>query len=278
MSLPPPTLIVAMFSMIVLATSVGWFTTHLLKRRSARWTSFAAAVAAGLLMLHAVWLNGNVTLARLVRSPDVIVWSNFSLLFVAILVASAWRAMTIRWQRWLVALLLPSIGLGQAYGPLFGRVPSTQSSRVVDGVHHQSTLSTCSAAAAATLLGTIGIATTETEMAGLCLTRESGTLQLGLYRGLRLKADSATVEFLNGNFDAVLTSPQPVIVSLGAAHAGWSFLQPRVGHSVVILKRRPDGQLEIADPMTGGRYAMPPNEFRRVWTGEAMRLISKVIR
>ncbi|MGN6625549.1 MAG: C39 family peptidase [Tepidisphaeraceae bacterium] len=165
--------------------------------------------------------------------------------------------MTVTWQRWVMLLGLSAFCVAQAYGPIFGDVPPVGPSRVVNGVHHQSTLSTCSAAAAATLLGYDGIQSTEAEMAKLCLTRSGGTLQLGLYRGLRIKAPRATVEFLNDDFTAVVSSSRPVIVSLGLRRSLWNLLQPRGGHSVVILGRTEDGRLQIADPMTGGSYPMP---------------------
>jgi len=263
-----------MLAMVTVAIVAGAAVLLLLRSRygSPGLASLSAAVAVGLLIAHAFWMNGNPMLARLVRSPNAIVWANFSPIFAAVLVAAAWQAMRVRWQRWMVAVVLTAIALVQAYGPIFGRVPATRAARVVDGVHHQSTLSTCSAAAAATLLGTCGIHTSETEMADLCLTRESGTLQLGLYRGLRLKAPDATVEFLNDDFDALLASPEPRIVSLGEKHPRWALWQPRVGHSVVVLGRQADGQLLIADPMTGGKYPMPPEQLRRNWTGEALRI------
>jgi len=272
--IPPTDLLVAMLAMTTVAIGAGAGVLFLLRSRfgSSRLASATAAVAVGLLIVHAFWLNGNPALARLVRSPNAIVWANFSPIFAAVLVAAAWRAMPVRWQRWMVAIVLSTIALVQAYGPIFGRVPATREPRVIDGVHHQSTLSTCSAAAAATLLGTYGIDTNEGEMAQLCLTRESGTLQLGLYRGLRLKAPDATVEFLNEDFEALLTSPSPAIVSFGEKHPKWQLWQPRVGHSVVVLGRQADGQLLIADPMTGGTYPMPPDELRRLWTGEALRI------
>jgi hypothetical protein len=181
--------------------------------------------------------------------------------------------MAVRWQRWTMLTGVSLICVWQAYGLLFGRVPPTAPPRIVDGVHRQSTLSTCSAAAAATLLETIGISTTETEMAALCLTRDAGTLQLGLYRGLRLKAPAASVEFLNGDFGAVVASPRPVIAALGIGPAGWTPIQRRAGHSVVVMGRLPDGRLDIADPLTGRHYPMTPDAFRQAWAGEAMRLV-----
>src|SRR5439155_26252660 len=51
----------------------------------------------------------------------------------------------------------------------------------------QTSHATSSPAAAATLLRSHGIDTTEEEMARLCLTNPDGTSLLGLYRGLRLK-------------------------------------------------------------------------------------------
>ena len=269
---PPTSLIIAIMLMAMLAVGIGIATALFLTRRSIRWANGVAIAGAAMLVLHATLLNGNPVLAVLVRSSDAIVWSNLSPLFVAALAAAGWRSLAIRWQRRMIVVLLPLICFTQAYGPLFGRVPETSAPRVVNGVHHQSTLSTCSAAAAATLLGTIGVTTNEAEMADLCLTREAGTLQLGLYRGLRIKAPHTTFVFLNYNPAAVLASDTPVIVSLGAPAGAWSLLRPRGGHSVVILGRNADDALEIADPMTGGRYPMEQAEFRRIWTGEAIRI------
>lgn len=273
MAFPPLDIFLAMVVMFIAAIALGASIARVLRRKSTRTASVGAALAVALLVLHAVWLNGNPRLAQWVGSPDAIVWSNLSPLFAAVLVACAWWTMGVRWQRWLVLIVVSTVCLTQAYGPLFGRVSPTKPARVTDGVHRQSTLATCSAAAAATLLETIGIATNETEMAALCLTRTAGTFQLGLYRGLRLKAPGSSVEFLNDDLQAVVTSPRPVIVSVGIDPIGWSLLPRRVGHSVVIIGHTNDGQLDIADPLTGGRYLMTPDAFKDIWMGEAMRLV-----
>lgn len=273
---PPLSLLIAMCVMNAIALIAAILLIQWLSRASSRVAGVVAAAGAVLLVLHAFWLNGNPLLARVVQSADAIVWANFSPLFVALLAAGAWRSMGVRWQRWAVVVALALICVVQAYGPLFGRVPATKPPRVSEGVHRQTTLSTCSAAAAATLLGAAGIETTESEMADLCLTREGGTLQLGLYRGLRLKAPDFRTEFLNDDIDAVSASLQPVIASLGAGPSGFNPLIRRVGHSVVIMGRLDDGQLDIADPMTGKRYPMTRDAFLRVWTGEAMRLVPRM--
>jgi predicted double-glycine peptidase len=267
----PPDLLLAMAVMILLAVASG-VGLGLLLRRLPTWVStLTALLGTALLVAHATYLNGSPALATRVGSPNAIVWSNFSFLFSAVLVAGAWKTMTVRWQRYFVAIVLLGAGIYSAYLPLFGTPPRTSPPRVVHGVHRQTTLSTCSAAAAATLLGTYGIDTTETEMADLCLTREGGTFQLGLYRGLRLKAPGRRVEFLNHDFEAVTHSPQPVLVSLGVAADGTNPLLRRVGHSVVIFGRLGDTHLIVGDPVSG-RYAMETEEFRRLWTGEALRL------
>jgi hypothetical protein len=271
--LPPLSLVIAMGTMIVIATTLAVLVERRLRRASPRTATAIAIVGAGLLVAHALWLNGNPWFTRMVPAADAIVSTNFSPLFVALLVAAAWRRMTVRWQRWLMVLVLASVCVLQAYGPLFGRVPVAKPPRIANGVHRQSTSSTCSAAAAATLLGAIGIDATEQEMIELCLTRESGTLQLGLYRGLRRKAPGARVEILNNDLPAIGSSPVPVIVSLGSATPGWRLLERRLGHSVVILSRDAEGRYDIADPVTGGRYPMREVQFRRLWTGEAMRVV-----
>ena len=264
-------LLLAMTIMIAASIALAVFVSSQLKTASMRTTQIIATVAVTLLVLHALWLNGHPALITWVGSPDAIVWANGSPLFVALLIAAAWRSIAIRWQRYAVAIALSGICLMQAYGPIFGSPPPMRPSRITQGVHRQSTLSTCSAAAAATLLGDRGIATTETEMAGLCLTRSRGTLQVGLYRGLRLKMPDAKVQFLNGNFDRVLNAQGPVLVGIGLgddAAFGWQ----RVGHSVVVFGRTGDGNLDIGDPMSG-RYTMTPHELRQRWTGQALQVI-----
>lgn len=270
----PTSVLIAMGTMVVVsaALTVGLV---LLLRRSALWVSKVfALVGTAMLITHAFVLNGSPVLASFVGSPDAIVWSNFSPLFVAVLASGVWKSMTIPWQRYLAVSALAGVCVFQAYGPLFGSVPRTMAPPITaGGVHRQSTLSTCSAAAAATLLGRYDIPTTESEMAELCLTREGGTYQLGLYRGLRLKAPAARIEFLNHDFDAVTTSPQPVLVSIGVAARETVNINPllrRVGHSVVIFGRLPDDRLVVGDPVSG-RSAMTVDEFRNVWTGEAVR-------
>lgn len=149
-------------------------------------------------------------------------------------------------------------------------------------VCRQTTDATCSAAAAATILLTLGIETTEQEMAELCLTRR-GTTWLGLYHGLSTKLlwTSYKAEFFESTIDELpaLNQQHPLLLccrldSETAEQApeyvtqdGW---HPGTAHSVVYFGRLPAGHI-IGDPSRG--YELWSDEDLKVlWTGEGLRI------
>jgi len=147
------------------------------------------------------------------------------------------------------------------HGALVYGVPECMQAR--EGVAIlQTTDHTCSAAAAATLLGLHGIEATEGEMAGLCLTTSRGTSIGQLYHGLRMKCDdrglAVQVEALDRAEMERLQPPAIVSVKLTAAvdarepryRSTWGWLLG-VPHAVVLLARNADGTVTIADPRIG---------------------------
>lgn len=149
-------------------------------------------------------------------------------------------------------------------------------------VCRQTTDTTCSAAAAATILNTLSIPATEQEMAELCLTRR-GTTWLGLYHGLSTKllwtryrteffaTDVESLDELAKNYplllccrlDAATAERVPEYVTEG----GW---HPGTAHSVVYFGRVPAGHI-IGDPSRG--YELWKDEDLKVlWTGEGLRI------
>jgi hypothetical protein len=128
-----------------------------------------------------------------------------------------------------------------------------------DGVCHQTSGYSCSAASAAMLLDRHGIRATEREMAELCVTcNATGTTQSGLMRGLRLKVgDRKTVKIGRPDYDQL---PVPSIVSLR--------LSPILTHSALIEKVTPE-EVSVVDPLYG-RGKLSRTIFDREWMGSAI--------
>ena len=147
--------------------------------------------------------------------------------------------------------------------PLVGSPPRCDDRWIARGrVCLQTSPVTCTAAAAATLLGHHNIPAEESEMARLCLTRRGeGTTWQGLYRGLSLKTAGTDleVEVLDCDLDQLMKLTEPAILSVGLDASkpfpeiytkkwGW---QPGIRHSVVLLRWLPRGHALIADPSVG---------------------------
>jgi hypothetical protein len=183
--------------------------------------------------------------------------------------------------------MLFAAGLYTTIDPVLGQAPTCRSNweRLGGGrLFLQTTDSTCSAAAAATLLSLHGIATDEQEMADLCLTRE-GTTWKGLFRGLSLKTEWTPwqVDVFRGT-PADLDAPNsyPVLVcaelrrnapfeQVYQEEYGWI---PGTPHSVVVLGRAHDGTYIIHDPVAGREF-WDEEEMRLLWTGSAVRLVPR---
>lgn len=172
------------------------------------------------------------------------------------------------------------------FRPLVGSMPPTSDTWWPHGVCRQTSAVSCSAASAATLLRAHGIATTEPEMATLCLTRDSGTPMLGVYRGLRLKTRGTQwrVEVLTGRDVETLrraVKGGPVLLSVGlnrwargidpryAAEWGWT---PGLRHAVVLFGFGSDGRPDIGDP-SAGRENWNVEALSVLWHGEGIRLV-----
>ncbi len=128
-----------------------------------------------------------------------------------------------------------------------------------DGVCHQTSGYSCSAASAAMLLDRHGIRATEREMADLCVTcNAAGTTQSGLMRGLRIKLEGRkTVRIGRPEFERI---PTPSIVSLR--------LSPILTHSALI-ERVTAEEVSVVDPLYG-RGKLNRTIFDREWMGSAI--------
>lgn len=146
----------------------------------------------------------------------------------------------------------------------------------------QTTKYTCSAAAAATLLRSLGYESSEQEMATLCLTK-SGTTWLGLYHGLSVKLfrTGYQVKFFEGGLPDLpsLATGRPVLLccQLDAESAqnapeyvytdGWI---PGTAHTVVYLGRF-QGKHVIGDPSVGYEV-WDDADLQILWTGQGLKI------
>lgn len=243
-------------------------------------------ITLAILAMFAYLMNvaGQLFLAAFVDDSAAIIWTNLTPLFGAC--AGGWL---LHFQgipqsrRGLMTAFLWLASLGSMLWPNLGPMlrPPPQSEHIVEqGVIMQSARATCSPAAAANLLTKAGIATTEAELIPLCLTDESGTPTLGLYRGLKLVAErnSRSIKILKTDLEGLLNNiPLPVLLTVELPaygvddpryEADWGWI-PGTGHSVVAVDRLQNGNLLIADPSTG-LEAWSRKDLEVLWHGEGL--------
>jgi hypothetical protein len=257
---------------VMLGISLGIFLAIVRCRNpaAARWPMVVGVVGAVGLVVHAVVLNDNITITRLLPLANVGVWGNWTPIFTALLAGAAWLKMRgPAWQRVLACAALFAVCVYMAYFHLLGSPPALRPDRWTNGVCRQSTTSTCSAAAAATLLAAHGIQTNEAEMARLCLTRDRGTTSFGIYRGLKVKS-CRKVEVLDVSLDDLLARHEPAMISIGLANNDPGGIGLPIGnsHSIVVFGVNPDGTIDVGDPFSG-RQAWSREQLRKVWHSEA---------
>lgn len=239
--------------------------------------------------VRTVW--GQLWIVRWIPLSSVIVLSNWFPPLLAALAATVW----LRLEPSTVARRLPIIGLIVAsaiYSVTYfiPKNPPECDNRWTSGlgpaiswpVCLQTTKQTCSAAAAATILNTLNIETSEQEMARLCLTK-SGTTWLGLYHGLsiKLRGSDFRVKFFEGSISELveLAKVHPVLLccELDATVAemvpayvqegGWI---PGTAHSVVYFGEL-NGVHVIGDP-SRGYEGWSSRDLNTLWTGAGLQI------
>lgn len=278
----------AMALMLTLSVALflaGYKSAERLTPRAFNFVAFATVAA---LMLYMKFVQESAWLVRALPFSNLIVLGAWQPLFGGFLGGLAWRRIHGRaWRKWVCVAPLIGISLYGAYGRLFGNEPWTEARDYwKNGVCLQTSQSSCSAAAAATLLTAHGIPASETEMARLCFTRSAkGTTWLGLYRGLKLKTAGTEwdVEVLQWNLaelqagsqDASIISvrldPHPGIDPRFEQNWGW---EPGVQHAVVLFGFHPDGRIEMGDPSVGREF-WNEHSLRELWHGDCMRLVPR---
>lgn len=281
-------LAVALICFIAVATYfVAW---RILKRASPLTLDVTAAVTVLIVAAYVYFIWGQLWIVRWIPLPSVIILSNWFPILLSPLAAVVWlrlgRDAPVRRIGLLAVICAAAVYSLTYFIPSEPPVCRDEWARpvapMVFPVCRQTTDHTCSAASAATLLNTIGIETTEQEMARLCLTR-SGTTWLGLYHGLatKLLGTSHRVEFFESDVDSIaqMATVHPVllccrldpevaeIIPSYVSEGGWI---PGTAHSVVYFGRFADKHI-IGDPSQG--YEMwKTQDLDALWTGTGLRL------
>jgi len=276
----------AVMLVVCIAVFVGGRVVAKRATKRASITTMVVTLVALLLFIKFVW--DAPILAKLIPLSSVIVLGNFQPPLSAFLAGLA--SVLIpggKARRIMFVAPLLAVSLWRGYGRLFEATPPTRE-RWKGDVCRQTTDATCSAAACATLLRAHGIASSETEMAELSLTRRDGTTVLGRYRGLVLKT-SDTPWRVEPIVNADLTklralAEQPVVISVGLPSDamgktdsryidkyGW---QPGLRHTVVLFGFSENNQVDIGDPSVG-RERWDVDDLKVLWQGNGYRLIPR---
>ncbi len=283
-------LITAVIIVVAISFGILLVTVRVTRPLTKATTTLIGMLAGSLLLLYLTCLWGQPRLTKLLPFSSLVVLGNWFPFAAAFLAGITWtHGYGSNRRRVLFGTACFSIALYSTVEPLLGQPPHCIDHWSDDGHCLQSTLQTCSAAAAATLLKKYDIETTEAEMARLCLTRgfdgvmQEGTNWLGLYRGLKLKTAAHQLEvevFDESVDDFVRQFKAPTIAFVGiprdgrvpasfSEESGW---MPGVRHSVVIVEVLPNSQLIVADPAAEELEYWTHDELRYLWLGRGVRL------
>jgi hypothetical protein len=134
-----------------------------------------------------------------------------------------------------------------------------------DGKLRQTTGMTCEPTAAVMLLHAAGVKASEGEMAYRSGTSLFGTDAHSVTAALadKVRPRGLRAETRVTTYDDALTRDRPAVVHIYPPGGG--------GHAVFVETFTPDGVILI-DPADGKRYAVPRDDFTRIWDGTAVWL------
>jgi hypothetical protein len=290
--------------------SVAMFmlTYRLLKPKSNRVRDLFAAVVVILIAVYVRTVWGQLWIVEWIPLPSVIVLSNWFPPLLAALAAAVWlrleptrpttaseneselptAASILRRLPVMLVILVAAIYALMYFIP--EEPPECKNHwepprpPLVWPVCLQTTPHTCSAASSATILYTLGIKTTEQEMAKLCLTK-SGTTWLGLYHGVstKLMGTRHQVKFFEGSIAELksIAAHHPVLlccqldpeVALKSPQyendGGWI---PGLAHSTVYFGAYEDFHI-VGDPSRGYEF-WSTEDLQTLWTGSGLQIIT----
>jgi Peptidase C39 family len=247
------------------------------------------ALAAGVVILMGFYTRDvwdQMIVAEWLPYSSLIILGNWFPLGIGALAGLAWERVPPPLARRVFAvLMLFGSAAYSVYYPFRGEVPECKD-RWRRGVCLQTTQATCSAASAATLLRVYDIATTEQEMAELCVTRQ-GTSWWGLYRGLKLKTAGTKwdVQVVSGTASELQASPDQATIIFVRLTADAAEENPRyldegwivgTSHAVVLFGIHEDGTCLIGDP-SSGREVWSRKALELLYQGRGMRLVKAAL-
>lgn len=285
---------------IIFATSILFFAfTLILSSKFPRRVAdiFAVATMIGMcLYIYFLWDKAEVT--WFVPFSNAIIVGNWFPIITAILSALVYhRVPGEKFRKYSMVVLLNLVGLYALVQPILG-IPPECKDEIGDFKYAiQTSQVSCSPTSAVNLLRHFKIDALESEMAELCLTRESrtwmglslsngGTSWMGLYRGLKIKLAGTNLEpqFFTMSFERFAADPPKgqLIASLkldfslqkkdperfeNLKGGGW---HPGVEHNVVYLEFKED-MVAIIDPKNGYEE-LPIKDFEALWVGRGIYL------
>jgi hypothetical protein len=278
---------------LIALVSVGLFllSLRLLESRSKRFLDCLAAILVVLTFAYGNLVWGQLWIVNWIPLPSVIVLSNWFAPLLAVLAAVVWLrlAPASAARRLPIMLVICAAGIYATFYFIPLEPPLCQDEwapprpPMVWPVCLQTTPTTCSAAAAATILNCLEIKASEQEMAKLCLTR-SGTTWLGLYHGLATKLwhEEYRVEFFESDVDGLsrleTAAPvllccelEPMVAKLAPEYVqdgGWI---PGTAHSVVYFGRAGDRHV-VGDP-SRGYETWSTRDLNNLWRGTGLRVV-----
>lgn len=231
---------------------------------------------------YVIWGRESLGWARLLPYSNLIILSNLFPEFLAVMAAELWVLWPQYPQRRISSVILFSLFSVLLMCQPALRVPPKCKDVWLGLVCMQTDYSTCSPAAAATLLDHYEIKTTEQEMARLCLTDHKGSLWMGIFRGLLLKTQDLGYQVEVGHYtlEQLRSMPGPFLLRCGldvGADVDPSYIdswgwEPGQQHTVVLYDFLPNGKGMIGDPSVGLEF-WTAQDLGVLWHGQTMRLV-----
>ena len=266
---------------------IAVLTDRYAKGASARTRTVVAILSVLIGCSYILFAQNDVRVAEILPFSNVIVVGNGCAYLAAILIGLVASDANLSTVRRLFAEVTLTAGAAIAtVHPIVGAIPDCSEYRV-DDICVQSTDHTCAAACAVTLLESVGVATTELEMAIHCFS-DQGTTWSGLYRGLALKVQDSDyqVKTFMGDLDSLRKldcRTRPAILTVGltreqveedpdfAERNGWATTK---SHTVLFYGFVNDDLVSIGDPSVG-RETWTVQQLQILWHGSGQMLIRR---
>lgn len=270
-------------TMLAAGAFILFFVTHRILCVLPRWAVLSAAgVILSITCYFAICWHGQLGLAHWMPYSNAIVLTNWLPLGAAMLSALvASQAAIPVWRRITIGVLVTTISWYTVGCDLLSTTPPSGISQYRRGFYMQTTPDSCSACCAASLLIEHGISADEMEMMRLCITRNGGTPELGLYRGLKLKTQDTPwdVEILSNTPDSLLDPKNfPVLLlvetNTSDGNDGRFWQYRKANHAVLAYGLTQRNSIKIADP-SAGTYTWPMERLRENWFGAGLRLVRR---